>query len=203
MILSTILLFIFLGVFGATMRSGLWTNTIRLINFFLAAFLAASMGEYVGGFLRGFMESYGFFTNFLGIWIVFDLTYLILREITTKISRVNVKFHLAINQYAGYFVALLLAYFFVGFSLYTVHQAPLSKNCIRGEFSPDGAMFFGMSPDKQFHAIFKYVANGAYASGNEFDPNDRYFSNYAKGRQALQEHVEATSTPRINSGQFK
>lgn len=205
MILNVVLLFVFLGVFGSTMREGLWNNTVRLLNLIFAATIATSLGEPVAKLLTTLYEPCYFFYNFLGTWLVFGIVFLLLRELTTRLSTVQVKFHSMANLYGSYGVSFLLSLVFVSFLLFTMHQAPLSEHFMRGDFQQDQRMFFGLAPDRQWHDYFSMVSAGAYAGaeGTAFDPNNDYGKRYARYRAALEKQATEKETSTIGAGQFK
>ena len=187
MILNGILFFLFLAMLGLTMRDGLWTNTLRLVNLLLAGLLASSLGPWVGSLLRGSLTQQGFYLNFLGMWIIFFFFISLLRELTKRLSTVKVKFHKLVNQIGGYVAAVLVAFFFLGFAMHTIHQAPLSKNCFRGGFDYQSRMFFGLAPDRTWEGFLSLVGGktGALAGSTEFNGED-YRKNSAKGRQEFE-----------------
>ena len=196
MVLNLILILVFAGIFGFCMRDGVWTNTLRLINVILAATIASSFGEPMARVLSGMHTKSFFFHNILGVWLVFAFVCTALNEATKYISRVNVKFNERFNLIGGYVLAGVLAFVFVSFTLFTMHQAPLGKNFARGSFNADSRMFFGTAPDRQWHDYLWYVSQGAYSAGEarHFDPNDEYYRNYEKYRNAIENYAKEKGT---------
>ena len=187
--LDVLLLLVFLGVFGSVMLDTLWGNTIRLINLIFSATIAASFGEPVAKFLEGMMLSGYFFYNFVGIWFVFVLCYAFFRFATQHLSRVNVRFHSLANKYGGKGVAVLIALVFISFTLFTLHQAPLSRKFMG--FDESNRMFYGVAPDRQWHDYFWWVSSGVYSPGEKsnFDPKDDYGRRYTKFRTTMERYV--------------
>ena len=188
--LDVLLLLIFLGVFGSVMMDSLWGNTLRLFNLIFAATLAASFGEPLAKFMEGMMLSGYFFYNFVGIWFVFVMAYAFFRFATQYLSRVNVRFHSLANMYGGKGVAVLIALVFVSFTLFTMHQAPLSRKFLG--FDDNSRMFYGVAPDRQWHDYISWVSSGVYAPMDEksyFDPKNDYGRRYTKFRSAMEKYV--------------
>lgn len=191
MFLTILLLAVFLGVYGSSMRDGLWTNTLRLVNVILSATVASSLGEPTAKFLEGYAYSWYFFLNFLGVWLIFVLVYAFLRTVTDKLSKVKVRFLGIVNTVGSHASAVIMAYTFTCFVLFTLHQAPLGKTFMGGGFNTENRMFFGLAPDRQWESYMALVSGGAYFSDEKkvFDP-DKYQKGFTKFRGNLQAHVE-------------
>ncbi len=200
---TVVTIFIFAGVLGATMRDGLWSNTLRFFNVLFAALVASTLSEPVAGGLRGMVESRSFFFNFLALWLIFWLVCGLLQVSTNKISRVKVKFDPKVNLYGGYAMAFLLAFLFLSFSMYTMHQAPLGKQFLFKGFQSNSRMFFGTAPDRQWYTFYSYVGGGSMGSGVKTKSFDDYRREYDNFRSAIDYCVETTETTAINPGTFK
>ncbi|MDO4573884.1 MAG: CvpA family protein [Planctomycetia bacterium] len=203
MIFNVILLLVFLGVLGSTMRDGLWNNTIRILNFVFAATLATSLGEPVAKLLCSLFGAAYFYYNYLALWLVFALAYMLLHELTRRLSQVEVKFHSQANLYGGYAASALLSFLFLSFALFAMHQAPLGEHFLFGGFDQNSRMFFGTAPDRQWHDYMSWVSRGAYSAGQgtAFDPNNDYGKRYGRFRADLQEYNETKGTTGFDAKQ--
>ena len=72
---------------------------------------------------------------------------LVFREITDRVSRVQVRFLKLADRIGSVVLSLWIGYVMVCFTLMTLHTAPLGRNFLFGGFSTDqqARMFFGMA----------------------------------------------------------
>lgn len=190
--LTFFLFVIFFGVFGSIMMDGLWGNTLRLVNIIFSATLATAFGEPLAAMFESLLYTPYFFYNFVCLWLVFGLSYAFFRFATQQLSRVNVKFDPRLNKYGSKVAALLTAWIFVCFTLFTMHQAPLAEKFMRGAFDPNARMCLGLAPDRQWHDYMSWVSSGVYFANENrvFDPKDDYYARYARFRGSLERYVE-------------
>ena len=90
--LSLLLFLIFFACVAMSYNEGMWTNAIRLINVVTAALLAVNYFEPVAQWLDDWEPSYTYIWDFLALWALFAIFMSILRELTDRISRVQVRF---------------------------------------------------------------------------------------------------------------
>ena len=87
-------------------NEGMWSNCLTLINVLLAAMIAMNYFEPAADFLDEQLPSYTFVWDYLAIWLVFGLVYIILRAVTDQISKTRVKFLMPIEQ-AGRVISVI------------------------------------------------------------------------------------------------
>jgi uncharacterized membrane protein required for colicin V production len=128
---SIFLLLIFLilvGCFAMLYTEGMWSNAIRLINVTTAALLAVNFYEPSARWLDGWSPSYTYVWDFLSLWGLFALFMMIFREVTDRVSKVNVRFLKLADRIGSTFFALWVGWVMVCFTMVTLHTAPLARN---------------------------------------------------------------------------
>jgi len=208
-VLSLILLAIFAGCIGFLFPEGMWGNAVRLVNVILAALVATNFFEPLAGKLDAWQPSYSYCWDFLALWGLFGVTVVVLRTVTDRISRVKVRFLKIIDQIGSAFFAALIGWVLVGFTLITLHTAPLGKTFFFGAFQSSEAMFFGMAaPDREWLGFMEHMSRGplchsataeqSQAEAFVFCPRTTNFiANYDIRRQAVEDHVKLTGTIRL------
>jgi hypothetical protein len=199
-----ILLVIVVACVAFLHTESLWSNALRLINVVTAALLATNFFEPAADWLTERMPSYIFLWDFLTIWGLFVLFVLVFREITDRISRVDVRFLKLADRIGSGLLAAWIGWVMVCFSLTTLHTAPLGTTFLFGTFQPMGKMFFGvLAPDREWLAFTRKTSLGTYCrSGEEgeymFDPDSRFIALHAARRWWLEKHVSSTGALRVN-----
>ena len=125
---------VFFASFAMMVREGLWSNAITLLNVIisgLAAYgfyapLAIMLDERTDG-------TYTYVLDFLCLWGLFVIAMVILRSITGAMSKTRLRLKHPIDAVGGPAVGLVAAWVILGFTLATMHTAPLSQDCLGGK----------------------------------------------------------------------
>jgi hypothetical protein len=202
-------------------NEGLWGNAITLINVVLAAMIATNYFEPLASLIEGLDDSMASFTymwDFLSIWMIFVLTFGIMRAVTDKLSKTKVKFK-GVVEYAGRSIlAIVVGYVFMSFTCMTLHLAPLAERPFRGAFhnttKAEGltmgtvygvdktlpSHFLFLAPDRQWLA---FVQSRSWAPNEDaggsgalsrwwgkrtFDPKSEFVFKYGARRRMHEEH---------------
>jgi uncharacterized membrane protein required for colicin V production len=194
MILSAVLVVIFLGILATLYTEGMWGNAIQLINTVTAALLATNFYEPASRWIEGMSSSFKSYTycwDYLMLWGLFALFLLIFRTLTDKICHVKVRFLKIADQIGSVIFACLVGWVFVGFTLFSLHTAPLAKNFLFEGFQSDGRMMLGLAPDRAWIQFARSVSKGAYARdpAQVFDPFGKFQSKYELRREEIEKHV--------------
>ena len=83
----------FFTVVGVSWWFGLWNNVLTLINFFLAALIASSFYENLARVLQENLTTYAFLLDFISLWLLFFVSFVILRGLTELLSPIRLKFN--------------------------------------------------------------------------------------------------------------
>ncbi|MCG8583906.1 MAG: CvpA family protein [Pirellulales bacterium] len=182
---------IFVLCFASTAMQGVWNNAITLINVVLAALLATNYWEPVASWLDAWEHRYTYLWDILAIWLVFGVSFGILRTVTDKLSTVRVRFITLVDRIGGAFLSAWASWIMVCFTAMTLHLAPLAPNFMLGSFQPepDSRMFMGMAPDRQWIALVHKVSGGSLTKGDtkQFDEQAEIILKYHTRRERLEE----------------
>ena len=151
---------------GFLFRDGLWSNAIRLVNVVFAGLLAMNFYEWLARWLTNYSERlhpYVAFFDFLALWTCFIVFMVVFRTVTDAVSRVRVRFLKVVDLWGGVVLSLCIGWVMVGFTLTTLHAAPLGQYPLLGSFQPQNSMFLGMfAPDREWLGFTKYQSSGPF-----------------------------------------
>jgi len=122
---------IFALVFGANWWLGLWSNLLSLVNFLLAALLASSIYENVAALLSGaapMIKTYDYLLEFISVWLVFFVTFAVLRGITEFLSAYRLQFDKVTELIGRSLLSAWLGFAFLQFTMFTFHLAPIAPD---------------------------------------------------------------------------
>jgi hypothetical protein len=193
-ILPLLMLLLIFAIVASCFNEGIWGNVVRLINVVTAGMVAMTFFEPLARSLDSWQPSFTYLWDFISLWGLFALSLLIFREITDRVSRVNVRFLKIADRIGGVILAIVIGYVMVCFTMTTLHTAPLGRNFLWGGFSSDSdaAMFFGMTaPDRQWLGFTQRMSTGAYAGSEEFDSKAEFMPKYATRRTILEEYIRS------------
>ena len=199
-----IAIMLFVLIVASTWWFGLWSNFITLINLFLASMLASSIYEPVSEMLLGMNKTYRLLYDFLAIWIVFLVTFFILRGITDVASAYRLKFDKTTELIGRSVLSIWIAGVFICFSFFTLQMAPLKPNTY-AQNVPKSEM--GSIPDRMWLAFIQSRSRGALSASKAagifkeyrltphpddagedkrvFDPYAEFLPYYAEKRQVI------------------
>lgn len=187
----TILLVILFAAEAMLVREGTWSNVLTLINVILAGIIATCYFEPLAAWIEGLHDWFGSITyalDFFSIWLLFALSFAILRAITDQLSKVRVRFKKPVEYVGSSLSASLVGFVLVCFTAMSLHTAPLSKNFMNGAISPvnDKPVFLGIAPDHVWLGFVRGITgkDGPLytSSSNGFDPNDQFGTRYGQRR---------------------
>jgi hypothetical protein len=193
-ILPILMLLLIFAIVATCFNEGIWSNIVRLINVITAGLLAVSFFEPLARTLDSWQPSYTYMWDFLSLWGLFSVFLLIFREITDRVSRVQVRFLKVADRIGSVVLSLWIGYVVVCFTMMTLHTAPLARNFLFEGFSTqtDARMFFGVTaPDRQWLGFTQKMSTGAFAGSSEFDPNAEFMPKYATRRTDLETYIAA------------
>lgn len=200
---SILLILIMFIIIAMLWTEGLWGNALTFLNTLFAAMIATNYFEPAADFFeKDFAQSMSYLWDFVAIWGVFALVYLILRTVTDQLSRHRVRFRLPIEIGGNVLFAFLTACVFIAFTAATIHTAPLARTPIRGSFQkePMSNNFLGIIPiDRMWLAFIHSRSAGGLSSGEDrvFDPKGDFVIKYGQRRQNLFNNMKATGKMRI------
>ncbi|MEM8945302.1 MAG: hypothetical protein AAGD11_08975 [Planctomycetota bacterium] len=120
--------FIFFAGVAMTINESLWNNTITLICLIISGLVGAIGGVPLGVMVMdqaGKAGEFAWYFIFAGMWIVFVVTMLILRLLTDRISRIQVRFLPIVDKMGGWLTGVFVATMLEAFAAYTLLVAPI------------------------------------------------------------------------------
>jgi hypothetical protein len=153
------LILIFLISVASTWWFGLWSNLITLVNLILAALIASSFFENVSFELFLRMKSYLVLLPFVSIWLLFGISFIVLRSATDYLSGMRLKFDRVTELVGRSLLSLAIAGVLISFVSFTLQLAPLPPKL----FSADKVKLGGtpLGPDKLWHSFFRQCSSGS------------------------------------------
>jgi hypothetical protein len=209
---------LFIVVAAATWWFGLWSNLITLVNLLLSGLIASSVYQNVADQINEFQPSFALLVDFISVWLVFILSFMVLRSITDTLSGYRMVFHPLVEMSGRTILSLWIAGVFVCFTFFTLQLAPLDRDFF-GDKSADPREVPGTLFDRSWLAFIHSRSRGALSSSQKenllfpeykirlhpddegldarvFDPR-ALFLNGAKFRRRT---IESRETLRITSG---
>lgn len=209
----TAILFIIIFVVAAMLwNEGLWGNAITLVNLILAGLIATNYFEPLAAILDGQMASFTYFWDFLSFWLIFAITFGLMRAVTDKLSKTKVKFKGYVEHPGRVIFALLCGYTFMCIACMSIHLAPLPEHPFGGAFHQaqkvEGPVFLvdkelpnhflGFAPDRQWLQLTQWLSGewGALSrwtgfgmwTKRPFDPDNRFLFKYGARRRMLEQY---------------
>ena len=120
-----IMILVFVLVVASTWWFGLWSNLITLINLFLASLVASSFYENVAVEIVIRQPTYLVLVDFVSLWLVFFITFFVLRAITDVLSKVRLKFDFWTETIGRSVLSVWIACVFISFAMFSLQLAPL------------------------------------------------------------------------------
>jgi uncharacterized membrane protein required for colicin V production len=201
-VFSLLLLLILAACIGLLYREGMWDNAIRLVNVVVAAVVATACFQIPAARLKSLFPSYVYLVDYLAIWSMFCIWFVILRAVTGVLSRFQVRFLKLADQIGGVVFSALVGWVMVCFTLTALHTAPLGKTFFFGAFQTgeNDKMFLGfLAPDREWLGFVEKVTGGVYGGENvqPLDP-DAFIKEQADRRAALEAHLDKTGKLRVD-----
>ena len=103
--IAAILLLVLVVCAAMLWNEGLWGNAITLVNVVLAAMLATNYYEPLADLLDGKFPKYTYFADFVSLWLIFTVTYFVMRLLTDTLSKYRVRFKMPVEEVVGIVLA--------------------------------------------------------------------------------------------------
>lgn len=158
-------IFLFLAVGAGCWFTGLWANVLTLINVIFAGMIASTFYEPLADLLESNMDAYTYLLDFIAVWLLFFVSFGVLRLLCELMSSFSVKFNSVVELVGRSILSVWIAWVFVCFSMFTLHMAPIEPAGFSGSFqsTPDQNNFMGIGPDKMWLAFIQSRSMGAFS----------------------------------------
>jgi hypothetical protein len=189
-----VLFLVFAGTAAALWFQGLFTTAITIINMTIAGLVATNFFEPTCNFIEGFDGSFTYLLDFVVWWILFGVTFAILRAITDLISDRPVKFIQPVELAGRSVLAIWGGWLMVCLVAFSLAMAPIDSETPLGAWAePDAGSFLGFSPEQQWAGFAQSRSQGALSRANfsthvhpddvernceAFDPFSEFFFRY-------------------------
>ncbi|ADB16421.1 hypothetical protein Psta_1746 [Pirellula staleyi DSM 6068] len=194
------LLLVFLGTGVAIWFQGLWNAAITLVNLLLAMLVASNYWEPLTTLIEGLAgQGYTYLLDVVVLWILFAVTFGILRTITDTLSKKPIKFMMPVEMGGRSVLAIWCGWLMLCFVTFSMQMAPLAQVEPLGAWaSPSTSSFIGMNPDRMWLGFLQSRSRGALSRGNfsgtrhpedvdldveTFDPNSEFLMKYRHRRE--------------------
>jgi uncharacterized membrane protein required for colicin V production len=162
--------------FAMTVREGLWSNTLTLLNIIVSGLVAFGFYSQLVVYLDEEVTDgqHTYWLDFAVIWALFCVAMILMRTLTGAASKTRMRFKHPIDAVGGPIVGLLVAYVLTSFTLATLHTSPMPKDAFGGKLVHDGTFNFA-APDTawiRFAEFMMYPDTLGYGSKENFG---RYF----------------------------
>ena len=157
---------------------GFWNNMLTMINCLLAALIATSAYPAISEFVVNLDKdenSYAYVGDFVGLWAIFVISFMLLRGFTDSLSKYRLKFDI-ITEMAGRTVfSIGTAIVMLCFTNFTLQLAPLDQELFSESGKPTSDTDAAVSslPDQMWIGYAQYASTGPLSSGSEI-PNTFY-----------------------------
>lgn len=197
---------IFAMIIGISWWFGSWNIMINLINFYISALVASNYYEAAADQLESFNNTFTYVADFVALWGIFFVSFLVLRSITDMLSRYKMQLPNWLEYILRGVLGFWLAAGFFCFSMFSLHLAPLPPNVFQANVQDST---FGFGPDRMWLAFVQSRSRGALAESKNamfvgeydlqdhpddvdlnsrvFDPHAQFIPTYHSRRQNLSE----------------
>lgn len=150
-------------ILATTWFLGLWNNIITLVNTIFAAMFASNFFEPMADKIDGGESSYTYLLDFVSLWLLFFIAFVVLRTATDLLSRYQLKFNIWVDRIGTTICSCVTAWVFICFMMFTFHTAPFPPGEGNFQAKPSTSNFVG-SPDRQWLGFLQNVSRGAMSS---------------------------------------
>lgn len=129
-----VLAFIGFATLAMMIREGLWNNTVTIVIHVFSGLMAFAFYGQVARFLDESATdgSYTYWMDFLSLWAVYIVSFIVLRLLTSAVSRERVRFKMPVEWSGSIASAILGAYLMTGFVGATMHTVMLPADFLGG-----------------------------------------------------------------------
>jgi uncharacterized membrane protein required for colicin V production len=152
-----------------TVREGVWSNTLTLINVIVSGLVAFGFYSPIVVYLDEKVTDgqHTYWLDFAILWALYAVSMLVLRTLTAAASKTRLRFKHPIDPVGGPILGFIAAWVLAAFTLATLHTSPMPKNQFGGKlvYSDADSASFITSPDAAWLRFVERV-NPADALGS-------------------------------------
>ncbi|PHR95173.1 MAG: hypothetical protein COA78_30690 [Blastopirellula sp.] len=128
-----------LSLFALVWNQGFWTNIVSCFNIVFASAFAIS---YAGPLSQKLVEKWAtgyYFAEFLCIWLIFILAFIILRTITSTLSKVPVRLGDKLDPFADWIGAVMVSVVMYSWVCFSLFAAPIASDGFKDMLGSGGS----------------------------------------------------------------
>ncbi len=160
---SLLIILTFFAVIASTWWFGIWNNLLTLVNMILAGLIASAYYEGLATMLQNSM-GYKDLVDFLAVWILFVVSFIVLRSLTDITSSRRLNFDPLVEIIGQSVLSIWIACVFLAFTLFTLHLSPLTPSDFQAN-ATDSTL--GIGPDRMWLAFIQSRSRGALSASKE------------------------------------
>ena len=127
----------FVGL-AMTVREGLWSNAIALINITISGLVAFGFYSPLVIYLDELSDGeHTYWLDFAVIWALYAAAMVVCRAVTAAASKTRMRFKNPIDPIGGPLVGLITAWVLASFTLATLHTSPMPSDAFSGKLLHD------------------------------------------------------------------
>jgi uncharacterized membrane protein required for colicin V production len=180
---------IFAGL-AMTVREGLWSNVLLLINIIVSGLVAFGFYSKLVVYLDEEVTNgqHTYWLDFAVIWGLYFIAMVVCRVLTGAVSKTRMRFKNPIDPVGGPIVGLMAAWVLAAFTLATFHTAPLPKDMLGGAFVRSDSDISGanslMNPDLGWLRFFAATTSDTSLGFSKSDKTDQAVKGFVKNYEA-------------------
>lgn len=156
-----------------TVREGLWSNTITLVNIIISGLVAFGFYSPLVVYLDEDVTNgqHTYWLDFAIIWALFSAAMVICRSLTAAASKTRMRFKYPIDDIGGPLVGIIAAFVLASFTLATFHTSPMPKDAFSGKLvytDADTASIF-TQPDAAWLRFFATMSQPSALGASSTD----------------------------------
>jgi len=180
--MTLLLLVVFVMCVAFLFSGGLWTCALAFCNVLFAALLATSYFEPLAEWFARQLPGLTYCWDFVALWLIFAVAYLLLRAVTDFLSKVQVRFKRPLDVAGAVLFSSLTGWLVVCLVAMSLHASPLAADFLSAFPEPQQKLFFGFGPDRVWLAFAQKTSQGALDCSNTFDPRAEFIFKYRDRR---------------------
>jgi hypothetical protein len=163
-----LLLVTFAIVAGLSAKQGLWSSAINVINITMAGLIATNYFEPLANMIDSSGTNY--MMDSIMLWVLFGVTYIVLRLITQMLSDHDVVFIKPVDIAGRAVLGIWAGWVFTCFAAFAMLTAPIGASPMGAWDSPDAKSFLALSPERMWLAFAQSRSMGALSNSNSGAP---------------------------------
>src|SRR5437762_9665269 len=166
---------------------GVWNAAVTLVNLILAMVIATSFYEPICTQIEKIsndVKTYTYLLDFIVLWLLFAISFGVLRAITDSISKKAIEFDFPVEVAGRSILAIFCGWVMVCFVAFSLQMAPLNSLNPLGAWSTPTSKTFGpFSPDRMWLGFMHSRSTPSAFGPPQFDPNGEFLLKYQDRRE--------------------